>query len=135
MVKTKKLPALSKKLCLWEERALSPEQLILRSLFKWAKSIPEGKQTLKIQTDSVGHSPIYDLLQKVECSTARNIHNHLSQWKSITSDPFIIDIVKSGLKLRFAEEPAQNICHNIPITKEAEKQIISDEIQKEIIYA
>ena len=27
------------------------------------------------------------------------------------------------------EEPAQNICHNIPITK-PEKQIISDEIQK-----
>ena len=52
----------------------------------------------------------------------------------MTSDPFTIDIVKSGLKLRFAEEPAQNICHNIPITKEAEKQIISDEIQKEIIY-
>ena len=58
-----------------------------------------------------------------------NIHNHLSQWKSITSDPFIVDIVKTGLKLRFAEEPAQNICHNIPVTK-AEKQIISIEIQK-----
>ena len=58
-----------------------------------------------------------------------NIHNHLSQWKSITSDLFIVDIVKTGLKLRFAEEPAQNICHNIPVTK-AEKQIISDEIQK-----
>ena len=77
------------------------------------------------------------MLQKVECSTARNIHNHLSQWKSITSDPFIIDIVKSGLKLRFDEKTAQNICHNIPVTK-AEKQIISDEIQKvlqkEVIY-
>ena len=129
MVKTKKLPALPKKLCLWEERALSPEQLILRSLFKWAKSTWEGKQTLKIQTDSVGFSPIYDLLQKVECFTAGNIHNHLSQWKSITSDPFIIDIVKSGSKLCFAEEPAQNICLNIPVTK-AKKQIISDEIQK-----
>ena len=70
-------------------------------------------------------------------STAGNIHNHFSQWKSITSDPFIIDIVKSGLKLRFAEESAQNICHNIPVTK-AEKQIVSDEIQtllpKEFIY-
>ena len=55
--------------------------------------------------------------------TAGNIHNHLSQWKSITPDPFIIDIVKSGLKLRFAEEPAQKICCNIPITK-AEKQIV-----------
>ena len=91
--------------------------------------VPEAKQTLKIQADSVGHSPIYDLSQKVKCFTAGNIHNHLSQWKSITSDPFIIDIVKSNLKLRFAEEPAQNICHNMPVTK-AEKQIISDEIQK-----
>ena len=43
------------------------------------------------------------------------------------------DIVKSGLKVRFAEEPAQNICQNIPVTN-AEKQIISDEIQKEVIY-
>ena len=73
-----------------------------------------------MQTDSVGHSPIYDLSQKVECFTAENIHNHLSQWKSIISDPFIIDIVKSGLKLCLDEEPAQNICHNIPVTK-AEK--------------
>ena len=40
--------------------------------------------------------------------------------------PFITDIVKSGLKVRFAEEPAQNICQNIPVTN-AEKQIISDE--------
>ena len=108
------------KLCLREERALSPEQLILRSLSKWAKSLPEAKEALKIQTDSVGHSPIYDLLQKVESFTAGNMHNFLSQWKSITSDPFIIDLVKNGLglKLRFADEPAQKICHNIPITKD-----------------
>ena len=75
--------------------------------------------------------------QKVECFTAENIHNHLSQWKSITSGLFIIAIVKSGLKLRFAEKPTQNLCHNIPVTK-AEKQVISDEIQKllqkEVIY-
>ena len=96
-----------------------------------------GQNRFQKQTDSVGHSPIYDLLQKVECFTAGNINNHLSQWRSVTSDLFIIDIVKNGLKLRFAEEPAQNICHNIPITK-TEKQIISDEIQKllqkEVIY-
>ena len=77
------------------------------------------------------------MLQKVECFTAENIHNLFSQWKSITSDPFIIDIVRSGLKLRFADETAQKNCHNIPITK-AEKQLISDEIQKlsqkEVIY-
>ena len=138
MVKTpKKLAALPKKLCLREERALSPEQLILRSLSKWGKPLPEAKQALKIQTDSEGHSPIYDLLQKVESFTAGKIYNYLSQWKSITSDPFIIDIVKSGLKLRFADEPSQKICHNIPITK-YEKQIISDEIQKllqkEVMY-
>ena len=50
-----------KELCLWEERALLPEQLIMQSLFNWPKSIPEAKQTLKIQTDSAGHSPISDL--------------------------------------------------------------------------
>ena len=78
------------------------------------------------------------MLQNVECFTAGNIHNHLSQGKSITSEPFIIDIIKSRLKLRFAEEPAQNICPNNPTTK-AEKKIISNEIQKlsqkEVIYA
>ena len=95
----------------------------------WAESIPETKQTLKIQTDSESHFPFNDLLQKVEYFTAGNIQNHLSQCKSITSDPFIIDIVKNGLKLRFSEEPAQNICHNIPVSK-PQKQTISDEIQK-----
>ena len=77
------------------------------------------------------------MLQKVECFTAGNIHNHLSQGKSITSEPFIIDIVISGLKLRFAEKPAQSICPNLPITN-TEKKIISNEIQKlsekEVIY-
>ena len=29
-------PALPKKLCLWQERALSLEQLVLQSLFNWA---------------------------------------------------------------------------------------------------
>ena len=56
----KKLPVLPKKLCLREERALSQEQLTLRFLFNWVNT--EEKQTVKIQTDSVGHSPIYDLL-------------------------------------------------------------------------
>ena len=54
----------------------------------------------------------------------------ISQWKSITSEPFIIDIVKSGLKLRFTDEPA-------PITKTG-VQIMPDEIrillQVEVIY-
>ena len=62
---------------------------------------------------------------------------HLSQWKSIPFGTFNIDIIKSGLKVRFADEPAQTVSHNIQITK-AEKQIISGEIQKllqkEIIY-
>ena len=62
-----------------------------------------------MQTDSVGHSSIYDLSQKVECFIAGNIHKHLSQWQSITSDPFITDIVKSDLNLRFNDEPAQNV--------------------------
>ena len=42
---------------------------------------------------------------------------------------FIIGIVKSDLKLRFAEEPVQKSCHNILVIK-AEKQIISHEIEK-----
>ena len=45
----------------------------------------------------------------------------ISQWKSITSDPFIIGIVKSDLKLHFTDEPA-------PLTKTG-VQIMPDEIQ------
>ena len=44
-------------------------------------------------------------------------------------DHLIIGIVKSDLKLRFAEKPVQKSCHNILVIK-AEKQIISDEIEK-----
>ena len=106
-----------------------PKQLIFWSLSNWAKSIPEAKQKLKIKRDSVVHSSIYDLPQKAECFTAGNIHKHLSQWKSITSDPSIIDILKSDLKLCFADELAQNIFLNIPIIK-TERQIMSGEIQK-----
>ena len=65
----------------------------------WAKLLPEARQTLKIQTDSVGYSLIYDLLQKNKYFTAGNIHNHFSQWKSIISDPFVTDIGKSNCVL------------------------------------
>ena len=98
MVKTKKTSSPPEEALFTARKVLLSEQLILRLPFNRAESIPKAKQTLKKQTDSVGHSHIYNLLQKVECFRAENIHNHLSQWKSITSDPFIIDIVKSGLK-------------------------------------
>ena len=40
--KTPRPPALARKFCLLEERAVPLEQLILRSLSNWAKSIPEA---------------------------------------------------------------------------------------------
>ena len=46
--KPPKNPALLRKLCLWDERAASPEKLILWSLLNWAKSISNAKQTLEI---------------------------------------------------------------------------------------
>ena len=79
-----------------------PEQLISWLPSHWTKSVPEAKQTLQIQTNPACHFPIYDLSQ-VKCFKAGNIHNHFSQWKSITSEPFIKDIVKSGLELCFAD--------------------------------
>ena len=115
--KPKKLPSFRRKLCLRKDWEYLPEQLILRLLSNRIKLIPEAKETLNIQTDPVEQSCIYDLSQKVEWFTVRNILNHLSQWKSISSDPFIIDIVKIGLKLRFANEPVQNICYNTTIIK------------------
>ena len=45
-VKTKKkFPALLRKLCLRKKRVASPEELILLSLWNWAKSVPEAKRT------------------------------------------------------------------------------------------
>ena len=85
-----------------ERKGSLPGQLIFWLPTNWKKSVPEVKHTLEIQTNPTRHFPIYDLSQ-VKCFKAGNIHDHFSQWKSITSDPFIKDIVKSGLELCFAD--------------------------------
>ena len=84
-----------------ERKSSLPGQLIFWLPSNWTKSVPEAKQTLETQTNPARHFPIYDLSQ-VKCFKAGNIHD-FSQWKSITSDPFIKDIVKSGLELCFAD--------------------------------
>ena len=60
---------------------------------------------------------------------AGNISNCLPAWENITSDPYILDIVK-GLKIPFIRIPYQ-VCEpfSIPFS-ESETEIIDDQIQK-----
>ena len=38
---------------------------------------------------------------------AGNIKNYEAQWKDITSDKFIIDIIRHGLKINFFQQPPE----------------------------
>ena len=49
--------------------------------------------------------------------------------KKNTSDTFILDIIKNGLKLDFNEIPFQYCCNNFHLSKE-ETSVINSEIQK-----
>ena len=54
---------------------------------------------------------------------------YYEHWKKYTSDTFILDIIKNGLKLDFNELPFKHCCNSFPLSKE-EMRIINSEIQK-----
>ena len=60
---------------------------------------------------------------------AGNIINYLSQWSSITSDRFIIETVKWGLKIGFISKPVNKHTRQMAHSAE-ESKIISEEIAK-----
>ena len=68
----------------------------------------------------------YTLCENFEEGKLKNYYEH---WKKYTSDTFIHDIIKNGLKLDFNEIPFQHCCNNFPLSKE-EMSIINSEIQK-----
>ena len=85
MVKNPKTSNPPEESLLGEERAASPKHLNFPVAIQLGKINSRNKADTK-NADSVGHSPIFNFSQRFECFTAGNIDNHLSQWKSITSD-------------------------------------------------
>ena len=59
-----------------------------------------------------------------------NISNHFAEWVNITKDTFVLDIVRSGLKIDFFKRP---VCYNIKSSysmSDTEKDTINSEIEK-----
>ena len=59
-----------------------------------------------------------------------NISNHFAEWVNITKDTFVLDIVRSGLKIDFFKKP---VCYNIKPSysmSDTEKDTINSEIEK-----
>ena len=54
---------------------------------------------------------------------------YYEHWKKYTSDTFILEIIKNGLKLDLNEILFQHCCNNFPLSKE-EMSIINSEVQK-----
>ena len=66
-------------------------------------------------------------MQQVTLFKAGNISNHFDAWQHITSDTFILDVVKQGLKLSFESFPIPRGPFE-PGMNSATKTIISNEI-------
>ena len=66
---------------------------------------------------------------KVQNFKAGNIRNYLQNWKKLTSDSNILEIIKSGLKLNFSGVPPENSPFEYP-RKGDERKIINVEVQR-----
>ena len=101
---TKKLPALPEEISSKEKGSEAEQQQILQELKNVSK--PE------LNKFAAGNLKIFYL-----------------NWKSITNDEIILDIIKNGLKIDFKERP-RNIC--IPKIQHSikEKEIMNSDIQK-----
>ena len=73
--------------------------------------------------------PIDVLYSDVESFEGGKLKYYYEHWKTYTSDTFILDIIKNGLKLDSNEIPFQHCCNNFPFSKE-EMSIINSEIKK-----
>ena len=60
---------------------------------------------------------------------AGNLANFLLSWRSITSDPWVLEAV-SGYHLEFCTKPVQTKLPNPPILSVADKEIIDQELHK-----
>ena len=101
--KVKKLPTLPEELCSREKGSEKEQQPIL--------------QELNVSTNT-------------SCTfVAGKIKYYYNNWKNITNDRFILDIVKYGLKIDFKNKPQLVNVPKIPYNAEA-KSIINLEINK-----
>ena len=67
-------------------------------------------------------------ISKADSFQAGNIKNFLENWKRITSDKYILDIVKHGLKLEFLSEAPNR--KPFRVTYNSKENNISQEINK-----
>ena len=73
---------------------------------------------------------VHILRQKLDQYVGGNISNHFAEWVNITKDTFVLDIVRSGLKIDFFKRP---VCYNIKpsyLMSDTEKDTINSEIEK-----
>ena len=42
---------------------------------------------------------------EIQFFKAVNIHDHIQNWKNITNNQFILNIIKNGVSMKFQEEP------------------------------
>ena len=68
-------------------------------------------------------------IRKTDSFQAGNIKNVLENWKGITSDKYILDIVNHGLKLEFFSEAPHREPFRVTYNTK-ENNIISQEINK-----
>ena len=93
------------------------------------KSEEQRKSVLEV-SNSTNYFIDKEILQgKFTRLRGGNIRNCYHQWLKMTTDPFVLDVVKSGLRLDFFR---YSVCGNItPLysMSYAEKMIINDEIE------
>ena len=82
-------------------------------------TLPEEKQKLK-QVNT------YNLVTKF---TGGNTKLFAKNWEKLTSDTYILDIIKNGLRLDFKEFP-QNRQYQFKALKDEELNIVKEEVQK-----
>ena len=70
-----------------------------------------------------------DLKSRVEKFTAGNIGNRYENWRKLTSDKHILDIIKKGLKLEFSNKPPEKEPFEYP-RGQVEHDIIDEEISQ-----
>ena len=69
------------------------------------------------------------LYSDVENFEGGKLKQYYEHWKNYTSDTFILDIIKNGLKSDFHEISFQHCCNNFSLSEE-EMSIFNSEIQK-----
>ena len=61
---------------------------------------------------------------------AGSISSHFSEWTKITSDQWLLDIVKNGYAIEFESDPSFSDSFHQSYFSSEEKQILSKEIEK-----